>query len=176
MKVLIVVGSARQGRVADKVADYIVSTLGNRDGVEVETVDLASLGLPFFDNQTLPAMEGYVPNTQAGLDWQTAVTGADRVIMTVAEYNHSYTPVLKNALDHLYKEWSGKPVALVGYGSVGGARAIAALEPVIGNVGIDMRSDEAQLVFGEHLSYSGEIIDQEATAKLIDGTLGKLLA
>jgi NAD(P)H-dependent FMN reductase len=34
---------------------------------------------------------------------------------------------LKNALDYAYAEWSNKPVAFVGYGGVGGARAVEQL-------------------------------------------------
>ena len=48
------------------------------------------------------------------------------------EYNHSFTAPLKNALDHLNQEWSGKPVAVLGYGGVAaGARATEALLPVL---------------------------------------------
>ena len=42
----------------------------------------------------------------------------------VAEYNHSLTGVLKNALDQAYKEWVRKPFSAIGYGGVGAARAI----------------------------------------------------
>ena len=34
---------------------------------------------------------------------------------------------MKNALDYAYTEWSNKPVAFVGYGGVGGARAVEQL-------------------------------------------------
>ena len=42
----------------------------------------------------------------------------------VAEYNHSITGALKNALDQAYKEWGRKPFTAIGYGSMGAARAI----------------------------------------------------
>lgn len=45
-------------------------------------------------------------------------------MVIAAEYNHGPTAVLKNALDFAYREWIRKPIAFVGYGSVGGARAI----------------------------------------------------
>ena len=48
-----------------------------------------------------------------------------------AEYNHGYPAVLKNALDHLFAEFNRKPVAFVGYGNVGGARAIEQLRQVV---------------------------------------------
>ena len=35
--------------------------------------------------------------------------------------------MLKNALDYAYTEWNRKPAAFVGYGGVGGARAVEQL-------------------------------------------------
>ena len=51
-------------------------------------------------------------------------------MLVTAEYNHGYTAVLKNALDHTFVERNRKPVAFVGYGNVGGARAIEQLRLV----------------------------------------------
>lgn len=51
----------------------------------------------------------------------------DGYLVTAAEYNRGPTGVLKNALDHAYREYNRKPVAFVGYGSVGGARAVEQL-------------------------------------------------
>ncbi|HYD15816.1 MAG TPA: NAD(P)H-dependent oxidoreductase, partial [Hyphomicrobium sp.] len=47
------------------------------------------------------------------------------------EYNHSITGVLKNALDHLYSEVQRKPATFVGYGGVGGARAVEHLRNIL---------------------------------------------
>lgn len=44
-----------------------------------------------------------------------------------AEYNHGIPAVLKNALDYAYPEWNKKAAALVGYGAVGGSRAVEQL-------------------------------------------------
>ncbi len=59
--------------------------------------------------------------------WQKKVDSLDGFIFTAAEYNRGPTAVLKNALDYAYKEWNQKPVAFVGYGGVGGARAVEQL-------------------------------------------------
>jgi NAD(P)H-dependent FMN reductase len=58
------------------------------------------------------------------------VAKADAIVMVTPEYNHGYTAVLKNAIDWLYAEWINKPVGFVGYGGVGGARAIEQLRQV----------------------------------------------
>ena len=51
----------------------------------------------------------------------------DGFIFTAAEYNHGPTAVLKNAIDYAANEWNKKPAGFVGYGSVGGARAVEQL-------------------------------------------------
>jgi NAD(P)H-dependent FMN reductase len=45
-------------------------------------------------------------------------------VFVVAEYNHSITGVLKNALDQAYKEWGRKPFTAIGYGGIEAARAV----------------------------------------------------
>jgi len=47
-----------------------------------------------------------------------------------AEYNHGYPAVLKNAMDWTFVEWRHKPITFVGWGNVGGARAIEQLRAV----------------------------------------------
>jgi NAD(P)H-dependent FMN reductase len=53
-----------------------------------------------------------------------------------AEYNRGISAVLKNAIDYAYPEWNKKTAAYVGYGSVGGARAIEQLRLI--NVELQM--------------------------------------
>ncbi len=55
---------------------------------------------------------------------------ADGYIVLTAEYNHGYPAVLKNAMDWTFVEWRRKPITFVGWGNVGGARAIEQLREV----------------------------------------------
>ena len=48
----------------------------------------------------------------------------------VAEYNHSISGALKNALDQAFNEWNRKPAAALGYGGVGAARAVQHLREI----------------------------------------------
>ena len=52
------------------------------------------------------------------------------IVILTGEYNHGYPAVLKNALDSTFPEWRRKPVAFVGWGNTGGARAIEQLRLV----------------------------------------------
>ena len=64
--------------------------------------------------------------------WSENVARADGYVIVTPEYNHGYPAVLKNALDHLYTEWTRKPVAFVGYGGLaGGVRSIEQLRQVV---------------------------------------------
>ena len=59
------------------------------------------------------------------------ITDGDAFIIISPEYNRGYTAVLKNALDSIFPEWNDKAVGFIGYGSVGGARAIEQLRQVV---------------------------------------------
>jgi NAD(P)H-dependent FMN reductase len=62
--------------------------------------------------------------------WQETLARFDGFIFVVAEYNHSITAVLKNALDQAYTQWEHKPFTAIAYGGVGGARALEHLRGV----------------------------------------------
>jgi len=124
-KIGIIIGSTREGRFADHPAKWIEAQAKQHGAFEVEIVDLRDFPMPFFDE---PASPAWVPSkNEVALRWQKKIDSLDGFIMTAAEYNHGPTAVLKNALDYAANEWNNKPVAFVGYGGVGGARAVEQL-------------------------------------------------
>lgn len=131
LNIKVIVGSIREGRFADKPANWIVKKAQEK-GLNVELIDLKDYPMPMFADAQVPASikDGNYPD-ESVQRFAAKMNEADGFIMTVAEYNHGYTPVLKNALDHIYKEWVKKPVAFVGYGTVGGARAVQQLRNVV---------------------------------------------
>ena len=131
LTVAVIVGSTREGRYGDKPARWIVERMAGRSDLAPELVDLRDYPLPLFDRAIPPARAkpgdyGH-PVAEA---WAHTVARADAFVITAAEYNHGYTPSLKNALDWIVHEWAYKPVSFVGYGGVGGARAIEQLRQV----------------------------------------------
>ncbi|MBO6538263.1 MAG: NAD(P)H-dependent oxidoreductase [Rhizobiaceae bacterium] len=124
-KIAIVVGSTRPGRFADHPAQWIMDRAKAKGDFDLELVDLRDFNLPLFDESMSPA---YGPvESEAAKVWQDKVAEFDGFIFTAAEYNRGPTGVLKNALDYAYQQWNGKTAAFVGYGGVGGARAIEQL-------------------------------------------------
>ena len=124
-KIAVVIGSTRENRFGDKPAAWISEIAKERGDLDIEIVDLRDHPLPFFDEV---GSSLYVPSqSEEAQRWQKKVAEFDGFIFTAAEYNRGPTAVLKNALDYAYTEWNRKPAAFVGYGGVGGARAVEQL-------------------------------------------------
>lgn len=124
-KIAIVIGSTRAGRFADKPAQWIYDLGSQRGDLAFEIVDLRDYPMPLFDE---PASPAWVPSkSEVAQKWQKKVDEFDGFIFTAAEYNRGPTAVLKNALDYAYPQWNKKAAAFVGYGGVGGARAVEQL-------------------------------------------------
>lgn len=127
-RIAIVIGSTRPGRYADKAARWMLKQAQARDDMEAELLDLLDHPMPFFDEKG-PLIS--VPSENpAALRWQAALARYDGFIFVVAEYNHSITGVLKNALDQAYEQWNGKPFTAIGYGGNGAARAVEHLRAI----------------------------------------------
>jgi NAD(P)H-dependent FMN reductase len=121
-RIAVIIGSTRATRFADAPAQWILGQAQARGDMDVEIVDLRDHPLPFFDE---PASNRWMPSQDPeAVRWQQRLAGFDGFLFVVAEYNHSITGVLKNALDQAYKEWVHKPFTAIGYGGVGAARAI----------------------------------------------------
>ena len=124
----IIVGSTRQGRFADRPANWIAELARQRTDLTAELVDLRDYPLPMFDEPMSPAWKPSAhPVAQR---WSARLGALDGLIVVTPEYNHGYSGVLKNALDHAYAEFARKPIGFVGYGGVGAARAIEQLRLV----------------------------------------------
>lgn len=149
---MIVVGSVRPNRAGLPVANWVRSVAESHGRFEVDFVDLKELALPFMDEPQHPAKRQYTH--QHTLDWSARVDAADAVVLVSPEYNHSYGPALKNALDFLAQEWKHKPVGLVSYGGVsGGTRGVAALDPVLTTVGLVKTSHSVEIDYvGSHIA------------------------
>ncbi|QPC88393.1 FMN reductase [Mesorhizobium sp. NBSH29] len=124
-KIGIIIGSTREGRFADRPAAWINDIAKARGDIDVELLDLRDFPMPFFDETGGLA---YTPTTNdVAKKWQQKIQALDGFVILAAEYNHGPTGVLKNALDYAYTEWNKKAVAFLGYGGVGGARAVQQL-------------------------------------------------
>lgn len=129
IRIGIIIGSTRNGRFAEHASTWISEIARTQPGIEVDIIDLKEVALPFFSDAVSPAWKTEHADQEVKA-FADRIAACDAFITTVAEYNHGYTAVLKNALDIIYHEWNNKPIAFVGYGSVGGGRAVEQLRQV----------------------------------------------
>ncbi len=127
MKLAIIVGTTRDGRVTPKLAKWVETRL-NAKHDDVEVLDLADYDMPL-----LPEAP-WTPNrklTDGAKAWLDALDSADGFVVVTAEYNHGVPAVLKNAIDYTLGQLHRKPVSIVSHGVVGGARSAEHLRGVL---------------------------------------------
>jgi NAD(P)H-dependent FMN reductase len=158
-EIQIIVGSTRPGRLGLPISKWLHKEIDSLDisDVNFEIVDLSDYNLPLLDESNLPAMQKY--ENDHSKKWSETIARADGYIIVTPEYNHSVPGAVKNAIDFLFNEWKYKPMAFVGYGSVGGVRSIEQL--VNAAVGVNAFPLRDQM----HICEPWAAIDEEGNVK-----------
>ncbi len=156
LKIKIIAGSSRPGRFNVQPTAFVEKIAKSIPGLEVEVLDLEKIALPFLDEAAPPMMNKYTK--QHTKDWSAKIAEADGFIFVTPEYNHSYSAVLKNAIDFLFYEWNYKPVTFVSYGSMaGGSRAVEHLRAVAAEIKLyDLREQVLIPNYWHGLNEQGE--------------------
>ena len=132
LKLAIIIGSTRPGRVGAAVARWVHDLAQKRRDAEFELVDIQDFDLPLLDEPVPPSQGRYSkPHTKA---WAAKIASFDGYVFVTPEYNHGCSAALKNAIDFVYAEWNDKAAGFVGYGSAGGVRAVEHLRLVMAEV------------------------------------------
>lgn len=149
----VILGTPRQGRQSEYVANFIVEQVAQREDVETELIDIRTLAIATND-----AGES-IKNPQ----FSAAMERADGLIIVVPEYNHGYPGLLKHVLDTCLKEYIHKAVGLCGVsaGPFGGTRVIQNLLPVMRELGLmtifyDLNFGNVQTLFDA----TGNLLDK----------------
>lgn len=153
LNIAIIVGSTRPGRKAAEIARWVHGIAAQRGDASFEIVDIADFDLPLLDEAMPPSMGQYAqPHTKA---WAAKIAGFDAFVFVTPEYNHSTSGALKNAIDYLFREWNDKAAAFVGYGGLGGARAVEQLRLIMGELKVaDVRAQVALSLFTDFENFS----------------------
>lgn len=111
----LIYGSVREGRVCDKVGNWVSGELARHGEFLHDLIDPRVLQSGVLDAAA----------------FKRRIGAADGFVVVTPEYNHSYPAPLKLLIDVVYDEWKAKPVAFVSYGgSGGGLRAVEQLRQV----------------------------------------------
>lgn len=153
IKIAIITGSTRPGRVNDQVARWVFELAQKRNDADFEFVDIADFDLPLLDEPIPPSQGKYSkPHTKK---WAAKIDSFDAFIFVTPEYNHGTSGALKNALDFLYAEWGNKAAGFVGYGGAGGTRAVENLRLVMAELQIaDVRAQVALSLRSDFENYT----------------------
>jgi NAD(P)H-dependent FMN reductase len=127
MKIGIIVGSTREGNVGKAIGEWVYQQAKLRKDVDYQLIEVSKFKLP---------MLGESSETSGIEQWNQTISALDGFVFVAAEYNHSITGSLKNALDLAFDPWLNKAAGIVSYGYAGGARAAEHLRGILGALGV----------------------------------------
>jgi NAD(P)H-dependent FMN reductase len=153
LKLAVIIGSTRPGRVGESVASWLLELAKKRTDADFELVDIKAFNLPLLDEPVPPSMGQYSQeHTKA---WAATLDSFDGYVFVTPEYNHGICGALKNAIDFVYREWNNKAAGFVGYGSAGGVRAVEHLRLVMAEVQVaTVRNQVALSLFTDFENYT----------------------
>lgn len=133
MKIGIVIGSIRRGRVGEAVGRWVTDLARARGTADYEVVDLAAFDVPLLTDEVVPASANREYSDPRVRAWGAAIDGCDGFVFVSPEYNHGIPGAFKNAFDSIYPEWGNKAVTFVAYGAASGARVVEHWRAVVAN-------------------------------------------
>lgn len=172
-RLMIIVGSVRPGRVGLPVAEWVRAEAEQQGFDSIDFADLAEIALPFMDEPHHPVLRKYTkPHTIA---WSERVDAADAFVFVTPEYNHSFSPALKNAFDYLSQEWWRKAVGFVSYGGVSaGTRGVVAFEPTFTTLGLVKTGANVEIPLVGSRIVDGAFAGNEKETAILVKMLGEL--
>jgi len=170
----IITSTTRQGNKGIAIANWITELAKTDDRFNTELIGLADFDLPLMDEPNHPRLQQY--QNESTKKWSEVIGGADAFIIVLAEYNHSFPAPIKNALDHLYKEWNHKPVAFVSYGGLSaGLRSLHTLKPVLNALNmVPVLESVAIPFFTKFINDEEEFVPDESIVKSAHVMLNEL--
>ncbi len=117
----IISGSIRQNRNSHRVSLHLMERINGEPNSKAELIDLAVANLPVMTD----LWDKHPEHTEVYTKLADTLKNSDAFIWVSPEYNGSYTPALKNFIDHFPKQaFYRKPVGVVSVsaGPLGGIR------------------------------------------------------
>lgn len=150
MKLAVILGSIREGRVSPVVGERILEE-GKKKYPEVtfNLIDLKDYNLPHMTKR-LSAYDGSEPEYDALMALQKELEAADGYIFVVQEYNHGLSAILKTVFEYYYTEFNNKAAGIVSYGIDGGVRAAEQVRTIAAELRIaDVRTHVTMNILSE---------------------------
>ena len=151
MFIPILLGTAREGRQSEKVANFVLEQANQYGKFETELIDVRDYNLSRTDKESEQAKK-----------WSVIMKRADGLIVVSPEYNHGYPGELKMMLDQIYPEYNHKPMGIcsVSGGGFGGVNMTQQLRLVMIELGM------VPILETVPFSYAGGEIKEEYKERL----------
>lgn len=174
MKLGIVIGSTRPGRVGLPITNWFVAQAKKKQGqFDLEILDLAEFNLPIFNEPDHPRLGKY--QHEHTKKWSAAVAACDAFVFVTPEYNFFAPPALVNAVTYLSKEWAYKPLGFVSYGGISaGTRAVQTLKQLMTSVRVMPLPENVNVSMFSAYMKEGAFVGNEVHEKAAELMLNEL--
>jgi chromate reductase len=182
-KTLMFAGSARKASTNKKLA-ALAASAAQEAGGEVTLVDLRDFEMPIYDGD----LEGDSGLPENAKRLKQIFVEHDGLFIASPEYNSSFLPLLKNALDwisgpHAENEqslwtYNGKVAALgaVGPGALGGLRGLVPLRMMLGNIGVTVIPKQVAISNGFSAFDEAGALNDEQQSQMLKTTINQLIS
>jgi chromate reductase len=181
-KLLMFAGSARNASTNKQLAALAAST-AQKAGTKVTLIDLKDFEMPIYDGD----LEGDAGLPENAKRLKQLFVEHDGLFIASPEYNSSFSPLLKNALDWISRRhtenepslwaYKGKVAALgaVSPGALGGLRGLVPLRMMLGNIGVTVVPKQVAISNGLSAFDDAGALKNEQQSKMLKATLDQLI-
>lgn len=181
-KLLFLAGSARKESLNKKLV-HIAAELAEKKGCKASVVDLNLFQMPIYDGDYED--DKGIPDTAILL--KKVFQDHDGIFISSPEYNSSFSPLLKNALDWISRPheenepslsaYRGKIAALasISPGGLGGLRGLVPLRMMLGNIGVTVIPQQVAIGNGFSAFNDDGTLADERQAQMLEATINELI-
>jgi NAD(P)H-dependent FMN reductase len=181
-KLLIFAGSARAASTNKQLA-ALAANIATKAKIDVTLIDLKDFDMPIYDGD-LEAGEGLPENAKR---LKKLFVEHDGLFIASPEYNSSFSPLLKNALDWISRPhtddepplwaYSGKVAALgsVAPGALGGLRGLVPLRMMLANIGVTVVPYQIAVSNGFNAFDDNGVLSDEQQSQMLQATIDQLV-
>ncbi len=161
LKISIIYGSTRDGRLGIRFAKYLKNEFINRN-IEAVLIDPLENNLETLTKRYSDYDSNSAPNGLENIHQE--LESSDAFVIVSAEYNHFMPPALVNLLNHFYAEYQRKPSAVATYSvsPFGGVRVSTPLRSFLAQLGMPPISSMIHAPFvNKNFNNEGERISED---------------
>ena len=181
-KLLFLAGSARTESINKKLAQH-AADIAQDAGATATFIDLKDYPMPIYDGDDED--KNGLPETAKAL--KQLFVDHDGFFIASPEYNSSFSPLLKNALDWISRPHADNEGMLIAYkgkvaslgavspGGLGGLRGLVPLRMMLGNVGVHVIPSQVAIGNGFEAFDSEARLADERQAKMLKATIDEFV-